>query len=139
MATLFKITANLTDIEFKQLNIDPAATRYYIDDTEEEPTYDYGRFHAPGWNGNALIRKGFTGQRLILNVRYQNTLALAKAVWKYDRDLFAQYNCVLTDGVTIWSRCTMVSSQRTSEEMAQGPGGVKFFSVRYVFTAEEQY
>lgn len=139
MATLIKITTNSIDTEFKQLNIDAAATRYFLDFTPSGPEFDNGEFHGPGWNGNAVIRRGFTGQKIVLNVRYQDTLSNANAAWKTDRSLFAQYNNSIFDGVTTWARCTMISSERTSEEMAQGPGGVKFFSVRYVFRVQEQY
>lgn len=138
MATLYSILTNGTTTNFGKLNVD-SGPRYYIDDTLEEPKYDNGKFHAPGWNGNAIIRRGYTGQKIILNVRYQGILADIHAAWKTDRDLFAQYNNQLTDGVTVWARATLESAARTSEELAYGAGTTKFFTVRYVFTAEEQY
>ena len=141
MATLGKVTANGIDVEFKKLNVD-VSHRYFIDLVPSGPQYDIGRFHAPGWNGNALIRKGFTGQQIAFIVRYQGTLTEANYYWKQDRDLFSYYNCTLNKaiiGETAWTRCTMLSSDRTSEEMAYGSGGTKFFTVRYLFTAEEQY
>ena len=141
MATLCTVTANSTTLDFKQLSID-TGPRYFIDLIPGTPVYDNKKYRAPGWNGNALIRGGFVSQQLVLIVRYQDTLSNANAAWKADRDLWAQYNCVVNKaivGEAAWNRCTLVSSDRTSDEMAHGPGGTKFFEVRYVFTAEEQY
>lgn len=137
MSTFVSCQANGTTINFK--SFDDTGPRYYIDLIASGPVYDIKKKRAPGWNGNALIRGGFMSERLVLNVRYQDTLANATAAWKDDKQLFAQYNTAITDGVTVWSRCTMVSSERTSEECGYGAGTTKFFSVRYVFEVEEQY
>jgi len=138
MSTQLSILTNGTTRNYGQLNID-SGPRFYIDNYEAGPEYDIGRFHGPGWNGNAIIRRGYTGQKMVVIVRYQDTLPNAIAAWKSDRDAFAQYNSQITDNVTTWKRCTLISSDRTSEELAYGAGGVKFFTVRYLFNAEEQY
>lgn len=137
MSTYISVVSNGTTTNFK--SFDESGPRYFLDLIESGPDYDIKRRRAPGWNGNALIRGGFVGHQLALIVRYQDTLANATAAWKADKYRWAQYNASITDGVTVWSRCTMRSSERTSEEMAQGATGIKFFSVRYVFDVEELY
>lgn len=137
MSTFISILSNSVTTDFK--SFDEVGPRYFLDFIDSGPVYDIKRRRAPGWNGNALIRGGFTGQQLVLNVRYQDTLANATAAWKEDKDRWANSNAAISDGVTTWNRCTMQSSERTSDELAQGATGIKFFSVRYVFTAEEQY
>lgn len=137
MATAFTVTANSSAIEFKDFG--DAGPRYYIDDIQSGPMYENLRFRAPGWNGNALIRGGFTGEQLALIVRYQDTLVNAIAAWRADKNLFAQYNCTLNDGVTTWTRATMRSSERITDEFGRGASAIKFFEVRYVFDVEEQY
>jgi len=141
MPTFLSITANGTTVNFDKLG--DAGPRYFLDFIPNGPQYDYKRFRAPGWNGNALIRGGYTGQQLVFNARYQGALSTINNAWKADRDLFSQYNCVINDigDSLIWSRCTLRpdSAIRTSDELAYGPGGTKFFSVRYVFDVEEYY
>ena len=137
MSTFVTCTANSTAIAFK--SFDELGPRYYKDLVHSGPQYDIKRKRAPGWNGNAIIRGGFTGERLVLIVRYQDTLANAFAAWKSDKQLFAEYNTSINDGVYTWERCTMLSSERITEELAYGAGTTKFFEVRYVFEVEEQY
>lgn len=142
MATLLSVTANSTTIEYKEFT--DTGPRYFIDMIPGGRVYDNKRFRAPGWSGNVLIRSGYTGQQLALIVRYQDTLTNANAAWKTDRDLFAQYNCVINKsivGETPWDRCTLRpgSGERITDELAYGASGTKFFTVRYVFDVEQPY
>jgi len=121
------------------VSFDAAGPRYFIDFIDSGKIYDNKRKRAPGWNGNALTRGGFVGQSIVLNVRYQAILTAATAAWKEDADRWAANNAAITDGVSTWSRCTMRSSERTSDEMGRGASTDKFFSVRYVFDVEESY
>ncbi len=90
MATLCTVTANGIDRDFKAFS--DSGPRYFFDLIPSGASHDNKKFHAPGWNGNAVIRGGFTGQQLVLIVRYQDTLTNANAAWKADRDLWANYN-----------------------------------------------
>ena len=142
MAAQITVVSNSVTTEFLQFSDTVGSVaRYFIDFIPQAADFDNKRFRAPGWNGNALIRGGFMGQQLTLNVRYQaTTLAGAAAAWKADRDRWAEYSASINDNVTTWSRCTLRpgSGNRTTEDLAHGPTH-KFFEVRYVFDAEELY
>ena len=140
MAIFASVTSNSITTNF--LSFGSAAPRYFIDLVPSGSVYDNKHFHAPGWNGNAIIRGGFTGQQLALIVQYRSTLSLANDAWKTDRDSWAKYNCIVNKAVvgeTPWSRCTLLSSDRITDEMANGADGTKWFNVRFLFQVEEQY
>ena len=67
MAALCSVTANGTTISFNALS--DTGPRYFIDLIPTGRAYDNKRFHAPGWNGNVIVRSGYTGQQLALLVR----------------------------------------------------------------------
>jgi hypothetical protein len=114
-------------------------TRSFIDYIPFGNVEDNKRFHAPGWNGSALIRGGFIGAQLVLEVRYKDDLTSANSTWRSDREAFAKYSCKITDGDSLYKRCTLRpgSGERTTSEKASGVSGKGFFNVRYVFDIEE--
>ena len=113
--------------------------RNFVDFIPSGNIQDIRRFNTPGVDGNFLIRAGFRGAQLEVNVRYKDTLANCTAAWKADREAFAKYSTAINDGQSYFTRCTLRnnSATRSSGEKASGSSGKAFFDVQYIFDIEE--
>jgi len=116
----------------------PADGKHAMGISVGSPGQDIKRFHAPGTDGNLVIRGGRVGQSIVCIIRYIGTVAGSRALYRADKDAFANTAVTIIDDESYsHTNCNLLDMKESGPMQATGlTNGQVSFDVVASFTRD---
>lgn len=97
--------------------------------------YRLRRFHAPGVDGNFIIRQGRDGSTIMCRMRYNGTEDAAKTLFETDRQAWRNAAVSIIDDIgTDYASCNLINMTIIRDPRGRSNGPLQFFDAIALFT-----